>query len=313
MDPTLVALGYHETDRAQALDSAIAESNLFAAVQPGDSVYLRVNSNSGDKYPYSTSPDLIVAVGRRLHDLGVTDIRIGDRSFWGDPDTQANLERNGIAAAAEALGTKALVFDDSVAWVSLPPDALPHWQPPIRIPELVQSATHFINLACVKTHFIAHITMCLKLCLGLVHSADRRREGNLDTHVSARLWSQIAEVSARIRPTINILDGYEAVVTGGPTVNDVPPGAPENWKAETARPRTIIASADPIAADVVGAALLRRFSRPFEMVRKKAPFDLPQIKACMAFGGIGLAEPSQLRLVGTTVPDLDAIRTELGV
>jgi uncharacterized protein (DUF362 family) len=40
----------------------------------------------------------------------------------------------------------------------------------------VHTATHVINLACVKTHFIGHITMCLKLGLGLVNAKDRRRE-----------------------------------------------------------------------------------------------------------------------------------------
>jgi uncharacterized protein (DUF362 family) len=168
-----------------------------------------------------------------------------------------------------------------------------------------------INLACVKTHFIAHITMCLKLGLGLVHATDRRRPGNLDVHEQNRLWHQIAEVAAHVRGHINILDGYEAVVSGGPTVHDKPAGAPVGWKPQTAGPKTFIVSADPIAADVVGAALLRKYAPSFEVVRKLAPFELPQIKHAIEHGGIGLEQPTELTLVGTTSPDLAFLRAQV--
>src|SRR5205807_1775232 len=124
------------------LQAALSESAVLAQVKSGDSVYLRVNSNSGDPYPYSTSPAMIIAVGNKLRDLGVKDIRIGDRSFWGDDNTSANLARNGIAGAAAALGTTAIVFDDAVGWTTLPAESLPHWKPPVRIPTLVHTATH---------------------------------------------------------------------------------------------------------------------------------------------------------------------------
>lgn len=313
MGDSLVAVGYDSSEPEKALSAALEESGVLGAIRRGDSVYLRVNSNSGDPYPYSTSPQVILSVGKRLRDLGVTDIRIGDRSFWGDPNTKGNLERNGIAEAARLLGTTAIVFDDTVRWVTLPASSMSHWIPPVRIPEVVHSATHFINLACVKTHFIAHITMCLKLCLGLVHAEDREREGNLHTHVQGRLWSQIVEISQHIKPTINILDGFEAVITGGPTVRDRPPGAPPNWRPQTARLKTIIASADPIAADVVGAALLRAVSPRFEIVQQLSPFNLPQIQTAMQFGNIGLSNRNQLRLVGSTFPDLNQIRAQLEI
>lgn len=306
-----VARVVDQTDRGLALDQAIEELDLLGTVRRGDSVYIRVNSNSGDPYPYSTSPDVLIDVGKRLRDLGVTDLRIGDRSFWGDPNTAANLDRNGLAAASRTLGTEALVFDDSIDWVDLPAETLPNWRPPVRIPRLVQTATHFINLACVKTHFIANITMCLKLCLGLVHARDREREGNLRTHVRSRLWTQIAEVNAHVRPRINILDGYEAVITGGPTIQDRPSSAPANWQPATARLRTIIASADPIAADLAGAALLRTVSPAFEAVRRSLPAELPQIRAARQFGGIGVSDPSEVRLIGPGMPQLESLQAQL--
>jgi hypothetical protein len=103
----LVGMGYDETDRNKALQAALAETIGLGMIKPGESVYLRVNSNSGDVYPYSTSPDTILAVGGMLKDLGVTDIRIGDRSFFGDTGTAANLVSNGITGAALARSSVA--------------------------------------------------------------------------------------------------------------------------------------------------------------------------------------------------------------
>ena len=306
--PHLVGIGYDESDPIRALRNALEETIGLAQIRRGDSVYLRVNSNSGDPYPYSTSPRTIGAIGEMLHDLGVTDIRIGDRSFWGDSDTAGNLRDNGIAAAATKLGTTALVFDDTVDWVALPAEALPNWQGPIRVPKLVATATHFINLACLKTHFIAHITMCLKLGLGLVHASDRRRPGNLDAHVEARLWPQIAEVNKNITPSLNILDGYEAVITGGPTIHDRPPLAPGNWRAATANPKVFIVSTDRIAADVLGAAVLQTLSPPYEEVQRRKPFELPQIQAAVAAGGLGIAGADALDIAGPSVPRLEEYR-----
>jgi len=306
--PHLVGLGYDEQDPIRALDKALEQTVGFSRVKRGDSVYLRVNSNSGDPYPYSTSPRLIKAVGQRLRDLGVSDIRIGDRSFWGDPNTARNLDDNGIAEAARALGVKATVFDSSVKWVLLPSESVPSWTGKVRIPQAVATATHIINLACVKTHFIAHITMNLKLVLGLVHASDRRRPGNLDRHVQDRLWPQIAEINKNLTPTLNILDGFEAVVSGGPTIDDRPPRANGDWKPQTAAPHVIVISTDRIAADVVGAAILQMFSPSYEEVQRHAPFSLPQIRTAIDAGGLGIDGPNALDMAGPSVPELRRYR-----
>jgi uncharacterized protein (DUF362 family) len=304
----LVGVGYHETNQITALNNALEQTIGLDHIQRGDSVYLRVNSNSGDFYPYSTSPLTLAAIGGMLHDVGVTDIRIGDRSFWGDPDTAGNLRKNGIADAAQRLGTTALVFDDAVEWITLPPQTLPSWKGTVRIPKLVASATHYINLACVKTHFIAHITMCLKISLGIINAHDRQRVGNLDTHVQARLWNQIAETNKNITPSLNILDGYQAVITGGPTIHDRPPFAPNDWHAATAESKVFVVSTDRIAADVTGAAILQTLSPPYEEVQRHAPFQLPQIQAAIAAGGLGISGPDALDIAGPTVPQLAEYR-----
>jgi uncharacterized protein (DUF362 family) len=305
----LVGMGYDETDRNKALEAALAETIGLGMIKPGDSVYLRVNSNSGDVYPYSTSPETILAVGGMLKDLGVTDIRIGDRSFFGDTGTAANLVANGITGAAKKLGTKAIVFDENdpnVEWLALPTTSTKNWQGTIRIPTDVTTADHHIILSCVKTHFIAQVTMSLKIALGLVHAEDRARDGNLKNHNTTILFNQVAQINKAFTPSLVIADGYEAVISGGPTMNDKPSGAPSTWKGGiTGSPKVFIVSTDRIAADVAGISVLQTLSPSYEAVTKTKPFAAPVIKAAIAAGGLGIGDVSAYDLSGPTVPMLD--------
>ena len=301
----LVGMGYDAADRNKALQAALAETVGLSIIKPGQSVYLRVNSNSGDVYPYSTSPDTLSDIIALLKAIGVTDIRVGDRSFWGDTDTAGNLVSNGITPAAKKAGIKTFVFDDDIDWVTLPAGSVPNWTGTVRIPEPVTSADHQIILSVVKTHFISTITMSLKISLGLVHADDRSRAGNLKNHDTAVLYKQVAQINKGITPSLVVMDGYEAVISGGPTVNDKPAGAPANWKGGVAgNPKVFIVSTDRIAADVAGIAVLQTVSPAYEAVNKTKPFANPMIKAAIAAGGLGISTPDEFDMAGPTVPNI---------
>ncbi len=319
VDPTpatsgkhLVGLGYDATDRNAALSAALAETIGLGMIKPGQSVYLRINSNSGDLYPYSTSAATLLAIGGMLKDLGVTDLRIGDRSFWGDGDTAGNLVANGMTAAAKKLGTTAKVYDDDVDWMTLPASSHPNWNGAVRLPTDVTTADHQIILSCVKTHFISTVTMSLKISLGLVHADDRKRPGNLQTHDTKVLYQQIAQINQALTPSLVIQDGYAAVISGGPTVNDKPAGAPAGWSGGiTADPKIFIVSTDRIAADVAGIAVLQTLSPAYEAVNKTKPFANPQIRAAIAAGGLGIADAAAFDVAGPTVPNLEALKAKV--
>ncbi len=308
----LVGMGYHETDRAAALEAALAETIGLGMIKAGESVYLRVNSNSGDVYPYSTSPDTLIAIGGMLKDKGVTDIRIGDRSFWGDQDTAGNLSRNGITAAAKKLGTTAKVYDDDADWMELAADSVPNWTGTVRLPTDVTTADHMIILSCVKTHFIATITMSLKISLGLVHATDRARAGNLKNHDTKVLYKQVAQINKAFTPSLIINDGYQAVISGGPTINDTPPNAPASWEGGiTGDPKIFIVSTDRIAADVAGIAVLKTVSPAYELVTKTEPFKNPQIMAAVAAGDLGISDASAFDVAGPTVENLAELKASV--
>jgi uncharacterized protein (DUF362 family) len=308
----LVGLGYDASDRNAALQAALAETIGLGMIKAGESVYLRINSNSGDVYPYSTSPDTLLAIGGMLKDIGVTDLRIGDRSFWGDQDTAGNLVSNGMTAAAKKLGTTAKVYDDAVDWMTLPASSHPNWNGAIRLPTDVTTADHHIILSCVKTHFISSFTMSLKIALGLVHADDRKRPGNLQSHDTKVLYKQIAQINKAFTPSLVIQDGYQAVISGGPTINDKPSGAPAGWKGGiTGDPKVFIVSTDRIAADVAGIAVLQGLSPAYEAINKSKPFANPQIQAAIAAGDLGISDASAFDVSGPTVANLDELKAKV--
>jgi len=265
-------------------------------VKAGDRVVLKVNTNSGDAYPYSTSPLLVSELTRRLRARGA-QVTVGDRSFWGDDDTAGNFERNGIAAAARSAGAELVVFDDSIAWVTLPSALSSHWRGPVRVPRMCVEADCLINLACLKTHFITGCTLALKNWLGLVHPADRARPGNLRSHHPERIYHQIADIHRFVRPHLNIVDAHRALVTGGPT--------PSSAQPTLVAPRVVIASHDRIAADATAIGLLKMLAPASEAVTQSSTWSNPTL---VAAAGLGIAGPSQLDLRADGLTDSAELR-----
>jgi uncharacterized protein (DUF362 family) len=291
----LVGMGYHESDYMAALNAAFLESMSLSFIEQGQTVYFKVNCNNGDPYPHSTKPELIVELARRCRDHGASRIIVGDRSFWGDQGTAVNMRNNGVAGAAETANAELMVFDDNtVDWVQIPAADVPDWNGGFRLPRPVVEADHIINLPCMKTHFISEFTMSMKNMIGLVHPGDRRRAGNLDVHVIPRLWKQIAQINKHITPSLNILDGYEALIQGGPTVRD-------GRGPAYASPKVIIVSADRVATDVTGIAVLQTLSPAVEEITQSSAWRSGQIRQATR-DGIGLRNPMQLDLSGPTVP-----------
>ena len=280
------------------MDAALAEVGGLEFVAHGDTVLLKVNTNSGDSYPYSTNPELIRHLGEILADRGARVV-VGDRSFWGDRSTAQNLVDNGIAEAARDIGAQLVAFeDDTTDWVKIPSDLLPSWRGDVHVPRVAVDA-HVINLPCVKTHFITTFTMALKNMLGLVRAGDRARPGNLYSH-GDEIYDQIAQINTFVTPALNILDGYQALITGGPT--------PASGDSPTiVSPKIIAASRDRVAIDAVGIALLRSLSPSSEEVTSYATWRNPMIVAAVS-AKLGIASAEALTVAGPTVADLDPLR-----
>jgi uncharacterized protein (DUF362 family) len=280
--PGLVGAAQRHT-ADEALLAAVAHAGGLPDAGSGDVVLLKVNTNSGDPYPYSSRPGAVALLAEHYLRRGA-HVVVGDRSFWGDRDTRGNLEANGIAAACAATGAELRVFDDAHPWHELPP--LSSWVGPVRIPRLVMQAKVVLNLACVKTHFISGATLGLKNGLGFVRAEDRARPGNLRSHDPDKLHHQIAELRAALPPMFTVLDGYDALVAGGPT--------PTSGRTpRVVQTGVVLAGRDPVAVDALGLSLLRQLADDEEAVGAWPPWESPVLRAAIAHR-LGVERPEAL-------------------
>jgi uncharacterized protein (DUF362 family) len=320
----LVGMGQSD-DHVAAAEAALAETHDFDFVRSGQRVYLKVNTNSGDPFPYSTSPTMIRWVVEKIRARG-GEVFIGDRSFFGDRGTMTNFRNNGIAEVASELGVDLMVFGDmgagdsaanSVDWMDLPAtvDGLEArsavWTGSMRIPVAVAQADHIVSLSVVKTHFIATFTMAMKNIIGIINPVDRARPTNLGQHSTTgdRLYRQTAYMN-KAGPNVSlvVLDAYEALISGGPTPRDRPPGAPSTFMGGvTAEPHSVIISRDRLAADMTGVALLKTLSPRYERIHSTTVWANRQVARAME-AGLGISDRAMYDLSGPTVMNLDTIR-----
>jgi len=160
-------------------------------------------------------------------------------------------------------------------WRKVKPELATHWPDGFELAELLFAVDHVINVPVIKTHFQAWFTMSMKAFVGMSHHRSRREfhsslggEGNndlFDQKKSGRrrrrgeagrkeeiaevqpFVNRISELNLGIRPALNILDGTQSFVFGGPSHGD------------SVDPKLVVASRDRVAADATGIAVLKRY------------------------------------------------------
>jgi uncharacterized protein (DUF362 family) len=270
-------------DRAAGVARAI---DLLALDRfDGNDVLVKPNLNSADKAPGSTHPDTLAALMRKLAAMGAGTMTVGDRSGMGD--TRDVMEKTQVFRIARQLGARVVVLDELGAgdWdlIELPES---HWQQGFALPRMVRTAGAVVQTCCLKTHrYGGHFTLSLKNSVGL---AAKRIPGNphdfmRELHASSHQRRMIAEINAAYRPSLVVLDGVEAFVTGGP----------DNGKRVDAE--VVLAGTDRIAIDAVGVALLRHFGTTPEVSRGRI-FEQEQIARAVQLG-LGVTGPGGIELV----------------
>jgi uncharacterized protein (DUF362 family) len=98
----------------------------------------------------------------------------------------------------------------------------------------------------------------------------------------------IAEINMAYKPSLIVMDGVDAFVTGGPA------------KGKKVESDVILAGTDPVAIDAVGVAILRLFGTTRE-VSQGAIFEQAQIARAVELG-LGVQDPTRIRFI-TSDPD----------
>jgi uncharacterized protein (DUF362 family) len=264
----------------------------------GKDLFLKPNWNSADPSPGSTHNQTLSALVRGLRALGAGRITVGDRSGMGD--TRNVMQRKGIFRLARELDFDTVVFDelDAGGWerIQVPGS---HWRKGFAVARPALDAGGIVQTCCLKTHrYGGHFTLSLKNSVGLVAKQVPGDGYNYmsELHSSPNQRLMIAEINAAYQPDLVLLDGIEAFVDGGPA------------QGTRVEPQVILASADRVAIDAVGVAILRHFGTT-PVVGQGPIFQQEQISRAVALG-LGVSGPGDIELV-TADPDSEAYAAQI--
>src|SRR5512133_2440795 len=136
--------------------------------------------------------------------------------------------------------------------------------------DAVDPSVVLINVPIAKHHNLAGLTMGMKNLMGLIQDREA-----LHTNIDQRL----ADLLSLMRPSLTVVDGVRILTRNGPTGGNL---------ADVKKLDTIVASADPVAADSYGATLFG-----------KKGSDLGYIRNAAAMG-LGVMDLSQITLKEVT-------------
>jgi len=281
MDDSKSRVAYAKTsNRKEGVKSSI--KTLGQSPAQGKHVLIKPNFNTADLTPGSTHNDTLAALVDELWAMGARTIRLGERSF---PPTAKVMEEKGVLPLLAERSVEVVDFDrlDASDWVEVnAPDS--HWQKGFRVARPILEAECLVSTCCLKTHqFGGVFTLSLKLHVGVVpttrHGFDYMRE----LHGSPYQRHMIAEINAPFKPDLIVLDGIEAFVDGGPS------------DGRRARADVFLASADRVAVDAVGVALLKHLGSN-QAIMGRPIFAQDQIARAVELG-LGASGPDRIELV----------------
>ncbi|MGA9139364.1 MAG: DUF362 domain-containing protein [Methanocella sp.] len=253
----------------------------------GLTVAIKANFNSADPYPASTHPDTLAALVDMLKANGIGAITVAERSGMGE--TAAVLRTLGVADMADRKGYGLIDLDelgDMSCWDRQGNIEGYHWKNGYLFPKTFSEADAIITTCCLKTHrFGGHITMSLKDSVGMVAAIDPESGYNYmqELHSSPYQRQMIAEINTSYAPVFVVMDAIKGYSHGGPESGTL------------IEPGLLLASADRVALDVCGIAILRMYGTTPEVAHGDI-FGQEQIARAVELG-IGAMGPDEVEVV----------------
>jgi uncharacterized protein (DUF362 family) len=280
-------------DRKSAVTALLQQFDLSPA--EGGRVALKANYNSADPYPASTHLLTLDALVQEISTHHPASITLGERSGMGI--TSRVLENCGVNALASRLGFEVVVLDDLPRgeWKHIEAPDL-HWKRGFWIPRFFIESELVVQTCCLKTHrFGGHFTLSLKNSVGLVakRMADDSRDYMAELHSSPDQRLMIAEINRYYPVHVALMDAVKGFATQGPE------------RGRIIEPNLLLASADRVALDMIGVALLRSYGTTPEVMQGRIS-ALEQI-ARAAELDVGINAPVRITLVALDVKSSHAM------
>lgn len=228
----------------KALDAALAPlGGMSAFVGPNQSVLIKVNLliKAEPSRAVTTHPELVRAVVRLVKSAGARRIAIGD-SPAGRTSAQAAraiFETSGMAAVARDEGVDVVLLDDAVVRAPAPGGFLyQHFD----LGREVVEADVLINMPRLKTHGFMMMTGAVKNLFGCIPGLEKA-QFHVKVPDRGDFGEMLVDLMLACDPQITIMDAVIGMEGAGPSG-----GSPRHIGA-------ILVSADPVAMDVVAAAI----------------------------------------------------------
>lgn len=216
------------TATSQAVRDAALSVTDLSWLRAGDSVFVKVASNSDRRPPAVTSGAVLEGVVNLLREAGAGRVIVGDMSgaqfvrhlpAETIGSTRENMRQNGLLAAAEACGAEVHCFEEvpfADAYIQGVPRIDHHWGDDLRVAEILDRVDHIINLPRLGKHVLAGASLGLKNAVGWISDHSR-----MVLHRDAATFQEkIVEINAipqladKMRLTLTLID--RALTTYGP-------------------------------------------------------------------------------------------------
>ncbi len=249
-----------------------ALGGMSAFVRKGDVVVVKPNIG-WDRNPAQaadTNPEVVTEVIRMCLDAGARKVKVFDRTC---NDARRCYENSGIGPAVEGIKDPrvelSFVDERKYKMVDIPAGKLIRRWP---IYEEALNADKFINVPVAKHHSAALLTMGMKNVMGVIGSnrAVLHREIN----------DALPDLNRVIKTSLAIIDATRILVANGPQGGSL---------KDVRQTKTVIASADVVAADTVAATLFG-----------KTPSEVRYLKLAQD-AGLGVADINRIRLKKVSV------------
>jgi uncharacterized protein (DUF362 family) len=248
-------LGLYEGDAANALTSAAAKLD-FSWLKSGDSVLIKVASNSGDPHPAVSSAGAVKAMAAELKKRGAGRVVVADQAGveWVRLSAQgrySSTREQWVANGLIAVEDEAEVhfFDDqgfSTGYFQATLPADNHWPRGAWIPQAIKEVDHVVYMPRMGAHQLAGLSMGLKIAVGWLRDDSRHDLHNdaRDFHAKYTEISFADELRSRLRLTVTVCD--KALLHGGPDTGTV----------YTLAPAMVVASADIANHDALVCSIM---------------------------------------------------------
>ena len=246
------------TSSTEAVRGAMLAATDLSWLRAGESVFVKVASNSNYAPPAVTSPAVLEGVVGLLKEAGAGTVYVGDMSgaqfvrhlaTETTGSTRDNMRQNGLLAASEASGATIHCFEEvpfESAYVPSIPQIAHHWGEDLFVAEILDRVDHIVNLPRLGKHVLASATLGMKNAVGWISDHSR-----MVLHRDAATFQEkIVELNAipqlvnKMRLTLTLVD--QALTTYGPD---------NGYHLPLAQP-LVLASSDVVSHDQVALLTL---------------------------------------------------------